>query len=68
MAPTDDAEKINIKPHGPNVLETTPAQHKERRPHREHRCGAGQIPSEDQVRTSHNSKVLELGVNYAYLG
>ena len=34
---------------------------KERRPHREHRCGAGQVPSGGQVRTFHNSRVLELG-------
>ena len=34
---------------------------KKRRPNREHRCGAGQIPSEGQVRTSHNSRVLERG-------
>ena len=34
---------------------------KKGRPNREHRCGAGQIPSESQVRTSHNSRVLERG-------
>ena len=34
---------------------------KKRRPRREHRCGADQISSEGQVRTSHNSKVLERG-------
>ena len=34
---------------------------KKRRPRREHQCGAGQIPSEGQVRTSHNSRVLEKG-------
>ena len=34
---------------------------KKRRPRREHRCDAGQIPFEGQVRTSHNSKVLEWG-------
>ena len=33
---------------------------KKRRPNREHRYGAGQIPSEGQVRTSHHSRVLEL--------
>ena len=32
-----------------------------RRPCREHRCGADQVPSEGQVRTSYNSKVLERG-------
>ena len=31
------------------------------RPNREHRCGAGQIPSEGQVRTSQTSRVLERG-------
>ena len=34
---------------------------KKRRPCREHQCGVGQIPSESQVRTYHNSKVLERG-------
>ena len=34
---------------------------KKGRPNREHRCEAGQIPSESQVRTSHNSRVLEMG-------
>ena len=34
---------------------------KKGRPNREHWCVAGQIPSESQVRTSHNSKVLEKG-------
>ena len=34
---------------------------KKRRPNREHRCDAGQIPSECQVRTSHHSRVPELG-------
>ena len=28
---------------------------------REHRCGAGQIPSQGQVRTSHHSRVPEQG-------
>ena len=35
--------------------------YKKRKPNREHRCGAGQIPSEGQVRTSHSSRVLERG-------
>ena len=39
----------------------TPAQHKKKGPSREHRCGTGQIRSEGQVRTSHNSRVLERG-------
>ena len=34
---------------------------KKRRPRKEHQCGASQIPFEGQVRTSHNSKVLEWG-------
>ena len=34
---------------------------KKREPNKEHRCGAGRIPSEGQVRTSHNSRVLEKG-------
>ena len=34
---------------------------KKRRPNREHRYGAGQIPSEHQVRIFHHSRVLELG-------
>ena len=53
--------KINSKSHGPYVLETMPAQYKKRKPHREHRDGASQIPSEGQVRTFHNSRVSELG-------
>ena len=32
-----------------------------RRPCREHRCGADQVPSEGQIRTSYNSRVLERG-------
>ena len=43
------------------MLAMTPAQHKKKGPNREHRCGAGQIPSKGQVRTSHNSRVLEMG-------
>ena len=39
----------------------TPAQHKKNGPNREHRGGAGQIPFECQVRTSHHSRVLEMG-------
>ena len=43
------------------MLETTPTQHEKRRPHREHRCGAGQVSSEGQVRISYNSRVPERG-------
>ena len=39
----------------------TPAQHKKKGPNREHWCGVSRIPSEGQVRTSHNSRVLERG-------
>ena len=38
-----------------------PAQHKKKGPNREYWCGASRIPSEGQVRTSHNSRVLEIG-------
>ena len=34
---------------------------KKRGPNKEHRCGTGRIPSESQVKTSHNSRVLERG-------
>ena len=39
----------------------TPAQHKKKELNREHRCGTGRIPSKGQVRTFHNSRVLERG-------
>ena len=43
--------KIISKPHGPHMLETTPAQYgKKRRPYREHQCGTSKITSECQVR------------------
>ena len=54
----DDAKKIISESHGSRTLETTPTQQKEKTS-REHQCGADQIPFEGQVRTSHNSKVLE---------
>ena len=38
-----------------------PTQHKKNGPNREHRCGAGRIPSEGQVISSHNSRMLERG-------
>ena len=57
----DDAEITTSKLYGSHVLETTHARHKKGRPCKEYRCGAGQIPSEGQVRTSHNSRVPELG-------
>ena len=43
------------------MLAMTPTQHKKKGPNREHRCSAGQIPSEGQVRSSHNFRVLERG-------
>ena len=61
MAQTDDAENVTSELHGKHVIAMTLAQHKKKGPNREHRCGAGRIPSEGQVRTSHNSKVLEMG-------
>ena len=39
----------------------TPVQYKKKEPNREHQCGTGWIPSEGQVRSSHNSRVLERG-------
>ena len=57
----DDARKSINELHDQHVLAMTPTQHKKRELNKEHRCGAGQIPSEGQVRTSHNSKVLERG-------
>ena len=39
----------------------THAQYKKKGPNREHRCGAGRIPFEGQVKTSNNSRVLERG-------
>ena len=59
MAQTDDAEKVTNELHGKHVIAMTPAQHKKRELNREHQCGAGQIPSKGQVRTSQNSRVLE---------
>ena len=60
-AQTDNAEKVTSELHGQHVLAMTLTQYKKNRPNREHRCGAGQIPSEGQVRTSHNSRMLERG-------
>ena len=59
MALTDDARKSISELHDQHVLTMTPAQHKKRELNREHQCGAGQIPSKGQVRTSQNSRVLE---------
>jgi len=54
-------QKTNSKSHGPHVLETTLAHHKKWRPNGEYQCDASQIPSEGQVRISHNSWVSESG-------
>ena len=58
---SDDSEKSTVS----HMVFMCSKQHmcntKKRRPNREHRSDAGQVPSEGQVRTSHNSKVLERG-------
>ena len=58
---SDDVEKSTVS----HTVLTCLKQHlrntKREDLNREHWCGASQIPSEGQVRTSHNSKVLELG-------
>ena len=57
---SDDVEKSTVS----HTVLTCSKQHlhnKKRRPSREHRCDAGQIPSKCQVRTFYNSRVLELG-------
>ena len=56
----DDVEKSTVI-HTILVRTKQHLHNKSTRPNREHRCGADQIPSEGQVRTSHNSKVLERG-------
>ena len=60
-APTDDARKSTVS----YTANTRSRRHlhntKKKGPNREHRCGAGRIPSEGQVRTFHNSRVLERG-------
>ena len=57
---SDDVEKSTVN----HTVLTCSKQHlhnKKRRPYREQRCGAGQVSSETQVRTSHNSRVPERG-------
>ena len=56
---TDDVKK-STEVTRPHVLEQY-LHNKKRRTNKEHQCGADQIPSECQVRTSHNSRVPELG-------
>ena len=46
----DDAVNITSELHDPNARKSHRCNKKER-PNREHQCGAGRIPSEDQVRT-----------------
>ena len=57
----DDARKSTMS----YTVNTRSQRHlhntKKRGPNREHWCGAGRIPSKGQVRTSHNSRVLERG-------
>ena len=56
----DDAEKSPVS-HTAFARLKQYLHNKKRRPNREHQYGTGQIPSEGQVRTSHNSRVPELG-------
>ena len=56
MMPKKSPVSCTILAHSKQHLHNTKG-----RPNGEHRCGAGQIPSESQVRTSHNSRVLERG-------
>ena len=55
----DDAKKLPVS-HTAFARSKQYLHNKKRRPNREHRCGAGQISSEGQVRTSHNSRVPKL--------
>ena len=59
-AQTNDVEKSPVS-HTTFACSKQYPHNKKRRSNREHLCGADQIPSEGQVRTSHNSKVSELG-------
>ena len=57
--------KIVSKSQSPQVLETTLAKQKQRRPCREYRCGTSQIPSEDQVRELSQLQSAKVGIiNY----
>ena len=55
----DDAEKSLVS-HTVLARSKQYLHNKKRRPNREHRSGAGQIPSEGQIRISHNFRVPEL--------
>ena len=46
----DDAVNITSELHDPNAQKSH-MRNKKKRPNREHRCSAGQIPSEGQVKT-----------------
>ena len=65
MAPTNDAGKSTVSytanTRSQRHLHNNNKKKKKKKggPNREHRCGAGRIPSEGQVRTSYNSIVLE---------
>ena len=56
----DDAEKSPVS-HTILARSKQYLHNKKKRPNREHQCGAGQTPSEGQVRTFHNSRVPKLG-------
>ena len=56
MMPKKSPVSHTILPHSKQHL-----HNKKGRPNREYLCDAAQIPSESQVRTSHNSRVLERG-------
>ena len=56
----DEAEKSLVS-HTVLVRSLQYLHNKKRRPHKEHQCDAGLIPSESQVRTFNNSRVSELG-------
>ena len=57
---SDDVEKSTVS-HTVLTCSKQYLYNKKRRPHREHRSGAGQVSFEGQVRTFHNSRVPELG-------
>ena len=57
---SDDAKKSTMS-HTVLVHSKQHLHNKRRRPNRKHRCGVHQIPSEGQVRTSHNSRAPERG-------
>ena len=60
MLESDDAKKSPVS-HKVLTRSKRYLHSKKKRPNKEHRCGSGQIPSEGQVRISHNSRVPKLG-------